>query len=128
MSAKKELQIQMDGAPSVGPPHNPGTVSAADMMGQPMPAEETERRKGLPAEGEAWTHKHDMVVMGRLGRAVEGVPAAALRRIMPWFEGVTREVMYPAAAPGMLKELAAAGNYPMGAPPAETSGGLKVYR
>lgn len=73
------------------------TVSAADMAGGPMPAEETERRKGLPADGEAWTHKHDMVVMGRLGRAVEGVPAAALRRIMPWFEGVTREVMYPAA-------------------------------
>lgn len=85
---KKQLKIEQV----------PEGVSAADTMGGPMPAEETERRKGLPADGEAWTHKHDMVVMGRLGRAVEGVPAAALRRIMPWFEGVTREVMHPAQA------------------------------
>lgn len=116
--SERKLQIQMDGAPSVGPPHNPSTVSAADMMvGQPPPAAETASRKGLPAEGEAWTHKHDMVVMGRLGRAVEGVPAAALRRIMPWFEGVTREVMFP-ALDTQFAVRAGAVNYPTAAPQA----------
>lgn len=88
MSEQKKMTILQPG-------ESPPTVSAADTMGTALGPEPT-KRKGLPAADEPWLLEHDMVVMGRLGRAVEGVPAAVLRRIMPWFEGVTREVMYPA--------------------------------
>lgn len=80
------------------------TVSAADMMGGPMPHEE-KKRKGLPAADQAWTPAHDMVVMGRLARAVEGVPPAAMRRIAPWFSGVLNTACQE---PADLRPLAAA--------------------
>jgi hypothetical protein len=34
-----------------------------------------------------------MVVMGRLSRAIEGVPSAAMRRIAPWFSSLLAEAM-----------------------------------
>jgi hypothetical protein len=52
------------------------------------------KRKGLPATGETWEPaKHDMVVMGRLSRDIEGVPPAAMRRIAPWFSSLLAEAM-----------------------------------
>lgn len=51
----------------------------------PTPETIEPKRKGLPGPGEAWNPgKHDPVVMGRISRAFDGVPASALSRLRPW--------------------------------------------
>lgn len=63
----------------------------------------SKKRKGLPAAGEAWEPaKHDMVVMGRLSRAIEGVPSAAMRRIAPWFSSLLADAMKEPPHPELL--------------------------
>lgn len=80
MEPKKQMKIEM--------------VPGAPAPEAPPAAEEKAKRKGLPAEGEPWkASEHDMVVMGRLSRAIEGVPPSAMRRIAPWFTSLLAESM-----------------------------------
>ncbi len=56
--------------------------------GQSPPAEK-QKRKGLPAAGEPWSPvKHDPVVMGRVARALEGVPPNVVRRLREYIAAV----------------------------------------
>lgn len=79
-------------------------IETAPETAQDTAKPERAKRKGLPADGEPWkASEHDMVVMGRLSRAIEGVPPAAMRRIAPWFTSLLSEAMRD---PKMVDQLA----------------------
>jgi hypothetical protein len=68
-----------------------------------QPSGEKQKRKGLPAAGEPWSPvKHDPVVMGRIARALEGVPPNVVRRLQSYIGSVVEVAGQEPAHPQLI--------------------------